>query len=252
MKYEKICRGIFISRPNRFVAKININGDIVDCHVKNTGRCKELLTPGCTVILEDCIDCMRKRKLRYSLVASYKKTGLNMGMSDMKLINMDSQAPNKVVEEALLNGDIVLPGMSDLDIVQREKVFENSRFDFYIRGCDGTEGYVEVKGVTLEQDGVAMFPDAPTARGVKHIYGLMRAARLGYITYIVFVIQMNDVVCIVPNYATHPEFGDALKEASACGVHLLAYNTTVEEDSLRIQRQGRVELSSDMFSNNSI
>ena len=153
MKYEKIVPARFISRPNRFVAIVNHNGNEISVHVKNTGRCRELLVPDSVVYLEDFSYRQGKRKLLYDLIAVRK--------GDL-LINMDSQAPNKVVREALENGSIKLSGMSELTIIRPEKVYGDSRFDFYIEDKNGEKGFVEVKGVTLESDGIASFPDAPT------------------------------------------------------------------------------------------
>lgn len=225
MKYEKIVAAKFISRSNRFVAKVLLNGEEVFVHVKNTGRCRELLVPDAVVYLEDFTLRKGKRKLLYDLVAVRK--------GDL-LINMDSQAPNKVAGEALKSGIIKLYGMSELTIIHPEKVYESSRFDFYIEGRNGEKGFVEVKGVTLENDGIVSFPDAPTERGVKHINELAHAHEKGYHCYVLFVIQMSGARKFVPNDVTHKAFGDALRYAAQNGVDILAYECMVTPDSLKI------------------
>lgn len=232
MRYEKVCNGTFIERPNRFIAKVLIDGKEETVHVKNTGRCRELLVPGAEVYMEDFEGRMGKRKLRYSLIA-VKKGNL--------LINMDSQAPNYVVEEALTDGRIKPPGMGKLTCIKREKTFGDSRYDFYLEDEEGRKGWMEVKGVTLEDNGICRFPDAPTQRGKKHINGLAKAVEMGYTCQVVFVIQMNGMKSFEPNDATDQDFGDALREASSCGVSVLAYDCTVEPDSLQINSQIKVE-----------
>ena len=232
MRYEKVCNGTFIERPNRFIAKVVIDGKEETVHVKNTGRCRELLVPGAEVYMEDFEGRMGKRKLRYSLIA-VKKGSL--------LINMDSQAPNYVVEEALTDGRIKPPGMGKLTYIKREKTFGDSRYDFYLEDEEGRKGWMEVKGVTLEDNGICRFPDAPTQRGKKHINGLAKAVEMGYTCQVVFVIQMNGMKSFEPNDATDQDFGDALREASSCGVSVLAYDCTVEPDSLQINSQIKVE-----------
>ena len=166
MEYKNIVKGKFISRPNRFIAEVEINGETVRCHVKNTGRCRELLIPGTDVYMEDFAGRMRSRRLRYSLIAVTKGN---------TLINMDSQAPNKVIAEALHSGTIQLPEMSELKAIKAEKTYGSSRLDFYVEDICGRKGFIEVKGVTLEEDGIAMFPDAPTERGVRHTEELCKA-----------------------------------------------------------------------------
>lgn len=225
MKYENMCRGTFIARPNRFIAEVELGGQIVRAHVKNTGRCRELLVPGAEVWLEDFDGRMGTRKLRYALI------GVRKG--DL-LINMDSQAPNKVCEEALLSGALQLPGMGTLTEVRREKTFGSSRFDFYVEDAGGKKGWLEVKGVTLEEDGTARFPDAPTERGVKHVQELAAAAAQGYGAYVLFVIQMKGVDRFEPNDRTHRAFGDALREASKQGVCIMARDCRVETDTLTL------------------
>ncbi|MBR3970575.1 MAG: DNA/RNA nuclease SfsA [Ruminococcus sp.] len=225
MKYNNIISARFISRPNRFVAYVNLNGTETAVHVKNTGRCRELLLPDSMVYLEDFTHQPRNRKLMYDLIAVEK--------GDL-LINMDSQAPNKVVREALENVKIQLPDMKKLTLIRPETVFGDSRFDFYIEDENGQKGFIEVKGVTLENDSIAAFPDAPTERGVKHINELIKAKNSGYNAYILFVVQMSGMKYLIPNDTTHKAFGDALRFAHSCGVHVLAYECAVEPDSLDI------------------
>lgn len=234
MRYEKIVPARFQSRPNRFVAQVLLNGEEVAVHVKNTGRCRELLVPKSVVYLEDFTYRQGKRKLLYDLIA--------VGKGDL-LINMDSQAPNKVVREALENDSIKLPGMSELTIIRPEKTYGDSRFDFYVEDENNEKGFVEVKGVTLESDGIALFPDAPTERGVKHLNELARAMKSGYHSYVIFVIQMSGMKLFAPNDATHREFGDALRCAAKNGVHILAYQCAVTSDSLEITRAVSIELN---------
>ncbi len=233
MKYEKIVTAKFLSRPNRFVAQVLLNGEEVSVHVKNTGRCRELLVPDSVVYLEDFSYRQGKRKLLYDLIAVRK--------GDL-LINMDSQAPNKVAREALENGSIKLPGMSEPTIIRPEKVYGDSRFDFYIEDKNGKKGFVEVKGVTLESDTIALFPDAPTARGVKHLAELVRAMENGYHSYVLFVIQMSGMKLFAPNDATHREFGDTLRYAAEKGVKILAYECAVTSDSLEITNSVPIDL----------
>lgn len=218
MKYDKIAEAVFLERPNRFTARVRLNGKEETVHVKNTGRCRELLVPGRTkVYLEDCRE-KENRKTGYSLIAAEKGA---------QLVNMDSQAPNRVAEEWLQAG-----GMGSLSRIVRERTYGKSRFDFYYERGNGKSGYLEVKGVTLEKKGVALFPDAPTERGVKHIEELIQAKKEGYEAAILFVIQMKNVKQFVPNWETHPVFGQALCRAAAEGVNILAYDCRVTADSL--------------------
>ena len=233
MKYDKICKGKFIERPNRFVAVVEIDGKKEKAHVKNTGRCRELLVPGASVYLEDFDGRMGTRKMRYSLI------GVEKG--DV-LINMDSQAPNKVCEEALLCGLLQLPGMGTLTSVKREKTYGGSRFDFRVEDEDGRIGWLEVKGVTLEEEGVARFPDAPTERGVKHVKELIDAVAEGYQGYVLFVIQMPAVSHFEPNDKTHKGFGDALRRAAESGVHLMAWTCQVGGDTLAMEAPVEIHL----------
>lgn len=219
MKYHNIIEGTFISRPNRFIANVEAAGQVQVCHVKNTGRCRELLVPGCRVYLETADNPNRKTK--YDLIA-VKKGNL--------LINMDSQAPNKAAGE-WLEKRILYP---DLKILKPEVKYDNSRFDFYIEVGE-RKIFLEVKGVTLEEGGIARFPDAPTERGVKHIRELMACMKEGYEPVILFVIQMKGIRRFMPNDETHKAFGDTLREAREKGVRILAYDCLVTEDSMEIR-----------------
>lgn len=239
MKYENIIEGKFIERPNRFVAVCIIDGKEQRVHVKNTGRCKELLVKGANVWLEDYEGRMGKRKMRYSLIAVEKETGKKDGKL---LINMDSQAPNKVAGEALLEGKIKIPGMEKLILVKGEQTYGNSRLDFYIEDCNENKGFVEVKGVTLEEENIAYFPDAPTARGVKHIEELIKARKEGYCACVLFIVQMEGMKEFRPNYKTHPAFGEALKKAKVQGVEILAVGCNVAAKELSVNCEIRVRL----------
>lgn len=216
MKYDNIVEGRFISRINRFVAEVEVNNNTEKCHVKNTGRCKELLIKGAKVYLQESNDLTRKTK--YSLINIEKGT---------RLINMDSQAPNKVVKEWLEKGNL----FQDITLLRPEKTYGNSRFDLYLE-THSQKVFIEVKGVTLEEDGVVRFPDAPTERGIKHIKELCKCVQDGYQAYIIFVIQMKGVSHFEPNNRTHKEFGLALKEASQKGVKILALDSHVTHDTL--------------------
>ncbi|MGF6375145.1 sugar fermentation stimulation protein A [Clostridiales Family XIII bacterium PM5-7] len=233
MKYENIIKGKFIARPNRFIAQVDIDGKREQAHVKNTGRCKELLTDGAELYLEDFDGRMGNRKLRYSLI--------NVRKGEL-LINMDAQAPNKVCEEALLSGELTLPGMGKLVLVKREKTYGKSRFDFYVEDENGQKGWLEVKGVTLEDSGVARFPDAPTERGIKHIEELIKAVEEGYKGYLLFVIQMKGVNVFEPNMSTHQAFGEALQRAEKQGVTILAYDCKVTMNTLELDQEIPVNL----------
>ncbi len=226
MRYSKVEQGIFKKRPNRFIAHVEINGKEEVCHVKNTGRCGELLVPGALVFLEKSDNPNRKTK--YDLI------GVKKGD---RLINMDSQIPNKVVEEWLKEGNL----FGSEAKVRREVVYGNSRFDLYIESGE-RKIFMEIKGVTLEEKGVVRFPDAPTQRGVKHIYELIKCIKDGYEAYLMFVIQMENVSYFEPNYETHPEFAQALKEAEKEGVHILAYNCVVRKDLINLAKPVRVYL----------
>lgn len=225
MKYSKIRKGIFISRPNRFTAKVDLEGNTETVHVKNTGRCGEIFIPGAEVALEESDN--PGRKTRYDLVAA-KKEGLGW-------INVDSQAPNKVVKEWLSEGseaERVFPGIS---YVKPEYTFGKSRIDFYIE-CGEKKILMEIKGVTLEKERIGYFPDAPTERGVKHLNELAEAAKQGYECWIGFVIQMEGIDVVYPNEITHPEFKAAMDRAAAAGVGVLYLGCSVTMDELRIDR----------------
>ncbi|MHC1748547.1 MAG: DNA/RNA nuclease SfsA [Cellulosilyticaceae bacterium] len=229
--YDNILEATFISRPNRFIAHCLVEGQEVIVHVKNTGRCKELLIPGVKVYLQHHDN--PKRKTNYSLIAVEKGD---------RLINMDSQVTNKVCYEALKDGLLVLPDLqSPLSLIKGEYTYHNSRFDVYV-STEEEEAFVEVKGVTLEEEGVVRFPDAPTERGIKHIYELIDAVKEGYKAYILFVIQMEDVKYFSPNNITHKAFGDALIEAKRQGVHILAYDSIVKPDGIELNRKVEVRL----------
>ena len=215
MRYNNITRAVFLDRPNRFIANVNINGRTETVHVKNTGRCKELLIPGCEVWLN--APGTPGRKTKSDLVAVRKDNGI--------LFNIDSQAPNKVVKEWLES--------QDYDTVIPEYTYGNSRIDFYMTRGD-EQFLMEVKGCTLEVDGIGYFPDAPTERGVKHLRELTKATADGYKAILAFVIQMDGVSEVRPNVATHPEFGTALAEAKEAGVEILFLKCCVEPDLLEI------------------
>ena len=225
MRYENMTPGIFLSRPNRFIAHIEIDGAVEICHVKNTGRCRELLVPGCTVW------CQRSdnpnRKTKFDLIAVRKGD---------RLINMDSQAPNKAAGEWLADR-----GLGEISELRPEVRHGDSRYDFSFLK-DGKRCFLEVKGCTLEEDGVCAFPDAPTERGAKHICGLTEAARAGYGAYILFVIQMSDVKYIRPHDETDPAFGAALREAAQNGVHILAMDCAITPDTMDIRLPVLVKL----------
>ena len=226
MEYKNTVRGIFISRPNRFIAEVRVDGEIKICHVKNTGRCRELLLPGARVILEH--SAAENRKTEYDLIAVYK--------GDM-LINIDSQAPNKVFGEWVTAGGFI----PNADLIKPECRYGDSRFDFYIEAA-GRRVFTEIKGVTLERDGIVMFPDAPTERGVKHIRELMAAVRAGYEASVVFVVQMENCRYFIPNRETHPALADALIEAREAGVGIFAFSCRVTESTLRIAEPVEVRL----------
>ena len=228
MKYKNIKEAKFISRPNRFIAWVEVDGQEEKVHVKNTGRCKELLVKGARVLLEESDN--KDRKTRYSLVAVYK--------GDM-LVNMDSQIPNSAAFEAVSEGKIEEIGKPDF--LKREVTYSKSRFDLYYEK-DGRKGFVEVKGVTLERDGVVLFPDAPTERGARHIRELIKAKEEGYEANILFVIQMKGMKYFTPNAETDPDFAQALKDAYNAGVRILAYDCIVKEDEMVIDEKIEVRL----------
>lgn len=225
MRYNNMVPGIFLARPNRFIAHVEIDGKTEICHVKNTGRCRELLPEGARVW------CQRSdnpnRKTKFDLITVQK---------GCRLINMDSQAPNTAVKEWLLAG-----GLGKISDLKGEYTHGDSRFDFTFFK-DGRRCFLEVKGVTLEQDGVCAFPDAPTERGAKHLHGLTKLAGEGYGAYVLFVIQMADVQYLHPNDTTDPNFGKALREAAAAGVQVLAVDCAVTEESMVISNFVEVRL----------
>lgn len=217
MRYEDMVEGVFVERPNRFIAYVQIDGRQEVCHVKNTGRCRELLVPGARVWCQRAKD--PKRKTRFDLIAVQKGP---------RLINMDSQAPNRAAKEWLAAG-----GLGAVEQLRSEVVHGDSRFDLaFLR--DGKQYYLEVKGVTLEDQGECAFPDAPTERGVKHLKGLTRAVQEGFGACVLFVIQMEDACVLRPNDATDPAFGKALREAAAAGVEVMAVRCRVTPDSMEV------------------
>ena len=225
MRYANMVPGIFRNRPNRFIAHVEIDGKEQVVHVKNTGRCRELLVPGAMVW------CQRSdnpaRKTQYDLITVQK---------GQRLINMDSQAPNAAAREWLESG-----GLGKIDNLRQETVYRDSRFDFSFTR-DGRTCFLEVKGVTLEENGVCAFPDAPTQRGAKHLRGLAEAARQGCGAYVLFVIQMADVKYLHPNDRTDPDFGAALREAAAQGVKVLAVTCQISENEMMISGSVPVHL----------
>ncbi len=228
MKYENIKTGRFISRPNRFIAHVEVDRKKEICHVKNTGRCRELLITNAKVFVQK-VDS-ESRKTKYDLISVYKGTNL---------INIDSQAPNKIFFEWLCSGNI----FSKDAIIKPETKYGNSRFDFYVEDGD-RKAYIEVKGVTLEEDGIALFPDAPTERGLKHINELCICLKEGYEAYIVFIIQMKGVRSFSPNVRMHEAFGDALSTASEKGVKIMALDCVVTKDTIVADELVNVELRS--------
>lgn len=221
MFYKNIAAGKFISRPNRFIANVEIDGEIRVVHVKNTGRCKELLLPGSTVYCEKSDN--PNRKTAYDLVAVEK---------GKLLINMDSQAPNVAFSEFIHDGSF----KDGIEYIARERKYKNSRFDFYFKR-KGKEYFAEVKGVTLEDEGVVLFPDAPTERGVKHLTELEDAVKNGYGGCVVFVVQLKEAKYFTPNRKTHPEFADKLKEVQKAGVEIFAYTCNVTPNSISLLSQ---------------
>ena len=215
MQYKNMVPGTFLARPNRFIAHIELDGKTEICHVKNTGRCRELLPPGAKVWCEKSDN--PARKTQYDLITVKKGN---------RLINMDSQAPNAAAKEWLLAG-----GLGEIVNLRPESRYGDSRFDFSFTK-DGVPCFLEVKGVTLENDSICAFPDAPTTRGTKHLQELTKLAKEGYGAYILFVIQMSDVRYLHPNDTTDPAFGKALREAAQAGVQILAMDCAVTEDSM--------------------
>ena len=242
MTYDNIVTGTFLKRPNRFIAYVEVKGDVKTCHVKNTGRCQELLVPGCTVVLEFHPKAKEmKRKTEYDLIAVYKGN---------LLINMDSQAPNQAALEWIREKEAKGLSLENVGIptnIRREVTHGESRFDLAFELKDAVTGavvpaFMEVKGVTLEKDGNVFFPDAPTIRGVKHLNGLIQAKKDGFETFLLLVIQMKGIRKFYPNDETHKAFGDALRAAAAAGVHILAYDCIVTENSMDMDEKVEVGL----------
>ena len=279
MKYNQVMPGPFLQRPNRFIAHVEINGREEICHVKNTGRCRELLVPGCTVYCN--VSDNPQRKTKFDLIAVEKNIEsqtffANAGTPSQNikqspetnstlLVNMDSQAPNAAVKEWLQSG---ASPFGNIDYIKPEYKYGNSRFDFYLecktetkrtgvssKSTEKTEAiqvptenettrarkiFLEVKGVTLEDNGVVLFPDAPTERGVKHVRELIRCLEEGFETYVLFVVQMERALYFTPNRKTHPQFADALCNAQNAGVQLLAYTCKVTPDEMIIDKELKV------------
>ena len=225
MTYTNMTRGTFLARPNRFIAHVDIGGETQVVHVKNTGRCRELLRPGVTVWCQESPN--PNRKTRFDLIAVQK---------GHRLINMDSQAPNAAAKEWLASG-----GLGKIENLKAEASHGDSRFDFSFTR-DGIPCFLEVKGVTLENGGVCAFPDAPTQRGAKHLKGLTQLAREGFGAYVLFVIQMADVKYLHPNDDTDPHFAAALREAAESGVQIIAMDCRVAEDTMVIRQPVPVRL----------
>ena len=225
MRYENMVPGIFLSRPNRFIAKVLIDGIEETVHVKNTGRCRELLPAGAQVWCQKSDNPNRKTK--FDLITVKKGD---------RLINMDSQAPNTAAGEWLRSG-----GLGEIENLKAETFHGDSRYDFSFTK-DGKQCFLEVKGVTLEDDGVCAFPDAPTERGAKHLKGLTEAARAGFGAYVLFVIQMADVKYLRPHDERDPAFGQALREAAENGVTVMAMDCAVDVDSMEIRLRVPVKL----------
>ncbi|MDD3192577.1 MAG: DNA/RNA nuclease SfsA [Oscillospiraceae bacterium] len=230
MEYQELLSAIFMERPNRFVAICILDGEPVAAHVKNTGRCRELLVPGAEVLLQ--YHPAPGRKTRYTLTHVQKGE---------RLIHIDSQAPNHLVEEALRQGRLALPGFGTPELIRPETFYGDSRFDFYLEAVE-KRGFAEIKGVTLEEEGWARFPDAPTERGVKHLEHLARAAAQGYWCYVIFVIQMSGIRGFSPNWRTHPAFGEALLKAQKAGVVPLAFESIVTPQRVELSAPVEIDL----------
>ena len=227
MQYQNVKKAVFLRRPNRFIAQVELDGAEETVHVKNTGRCRELLLPGAAVYLEDC--GRPERKTRYDLIAVEKGA---------RLINMDAQAPNKVFGEWAAAGGF----RGELTLLRPERVWGSSRFDFYWEGAEGRRGFVEVKGVTLEEGGDVYFPDAPTERGVKHVEELMACRAAGYEATLFLVVQMAHVGIWRPNDRTHPAFGAAVRRAAGAGVELLCRDCEVTPETIAMGKPVEIRL----------
>ncbi|MDK9712132.1 DNA/RNA nuclease SfsA [Acidaminobacter sp.] len=226
MRYPNMKDGVFLKRPNRFIAHVEVDGNEEICHVKNTGRCRELLTEGARVLVQECDHPGRKTK--FDLISVWKGE---------RLVNMDSQAPNKVFKEWAETSGF----FQGLRLIKPEQKYGNSRFDFYLE-TETRKVFVEVKGVTLEEDGVVRFPDAPTQRGVKHLNELMACLEDGYEALVVFIVQMKGVRYFEPNDTMHPEFGEALRRLSQRGGEVIAVDCTVTESTLEAEERVEVIL----------
>lgn len=227
IRYDNMVPGVFLRRPNRFIAHVAIGGKEEVCHVKNTGRCRELLVPGAAVWCQTHDDPARKTK--FSVIAVMKGS---------RCINMDSQVPNRVAAEWILSGGLgFVPS-----VLQAEKTWGGSRFDFYLETDDGRQGFVEVKGVTLEREGRAFFPDAPTERGTRHLQELTAAAAQGLLAFVVFVVKMEKILSLSPNDETDPAFGAALRQAAESGVSIHAIGCRVTPETIEPAAPIRVEL----------
>lgn len=230
MKYEKIIEGIFLKRPNRFIAHVLIHGVEEVVHVRNTGRCRELLVPGAKVILEDCKH-IPNRKTQYSLIGVWKE--------DM-LVNIDSQIPNAAVFKALNENKIL--GLENLTHIKREVTFGKSRFDIYFES-ETEKGFIEIKGVTLENKNIALFPDAPTTRGSKHVLEMIQAVKEGYRGIIFFLLQMKGPDSFKSHYEMDPVFSESLKLAHESGVEILVYDSIIKEDRISVDKSVNLDLS---------
>ncbi len=226
MIYKNVKQAIFRERPNRFIAIVEFEGKLEKCHVKNTGRCKELLILGVIVYIQEASNPNRKTK--YNLISVIKGN---------RIINIDSQVPNKVVYDWIVEGNYFM----DIREIKREKTYGNSRFDIYLETAN-RKVFIEVKGVTLEDNSIAMFPDAPTIRGIKHINGLVKSIEEGYEAYVIFLIQMENITKFKFNDKTHPEFGNALREAKNQGLKILAYDCLVDIDKIKMGDPVAIEL----------
>ncbi len=226
MKYENIKKGIFKERINRFIAHVYVDGILEVCHVKNTGRCKEILVEGCEVYLQEFNS--DKRKTKFDLISVYKGN---------RLINIDSQVPNKMFYEWVNKGNL----FEDLKKIKPEVFYNKSRFDFYVEHLN-KKAFIEVKGVTLEKDGIVLFPDAPTSRGIKHLNELILSKNEGYDAYIVFIIQMENINYFTPNYETHKEFGETLKKCKESGVNIIALDSIVKPDEIYINSNVEIKI----------
>lgn len=223
MKYNDIVEGVFIKRVNRFIAEVKIDSNIERVHVKNTGRCKELFLEGRKIFLQKSNNPNRKTK--YSLISIYKFD---------ELINIDSQVPNQVIFDGIESG--IISGFETHTLLKREKTYGNSRFDLYYE-TSKDKGFIEVKGVTLEVDGLAMFPDAPTSRGAKHVRELTKGQEEGYKNHIIFLIQLSNVNQFTPNNKTDPDFAAALRKAIEAGVSVRCFTSTITSDSIEILKE---------------